>query len=71
MHGHAAIEDENTKLKKLRTEAMLDDAMPAQRLWTCGQRKSVVHMPTASATTANLRHGRMIEVETEAAEISN
>jgi len=28
-------------------------------------------MPTASATTANLRYGRMIEAETETAEISN
>src|SRR6516162_7150600 len=40
----------------------------------CGhdrQRKSVAHMPTASATTANLRYGRMIEAETETAEISN
>jgi putative transposase len=36
-----------------------------------GQRKSVAHMPTASATIANLRHGRMIEAETETAEISN
>src|SRR6516164_1887602 len=36
-----------------------------------GQRKSVAHMPTASATTANLRYGRMIEAETETAEISN
>jgi len=30
-----------------------------------GQRKSVAHMPTASATTANLRYGRMIEGEME------
>jgi hypothetical protein len=33
-----------------------------------GQRKSVAHMPTASATTASLRYGRMIEAETETAE---
>jgi hypothetical protein len=28
-------------------------------------------MPTASATTANVGHDRMIEAETETAEISN
>jgi putative transposase len=36
-----------------------------------GQGKSVAHMPTAAATTASLRYGRMIEAETETARIQS
>jgi hypothetical protein len=36
-----------------------------------GQGKSVAHMPTAAATTATLRYGRMIEAETETARIQS
>jgi hypothetical protein len=44
-------------------------ALDGQRVYRAAVALAQAHMPTASATAANLRYGRMIETETETAKI--